>query len=305
MLIFPEYMTVNSLILSGKLPKSLFILFLLFLPFTGCRHVAVNPGKEVTVSILPQKYIVERIAGNLFTINVMMPPGANHETYEPSPLSMKSLANSKVYFSVGWLDFEKTWTPRFTDLFPEMKIVNTSEGGELLTYEGNGHNEHGTGIDPHTWLSLRYVKFQAVKIAASLSQTDPDHAVLFNANLRKFARQLDSIDTIYSGLFAPMKNVKFLIYHPALGYFARDYKLKQISLETEGKEPSAAHLSALIEIARKEGIHSVLVSKEFDSRNAETLAREINGRVVVFDPMAADLLGNLDRIAKILSNRQN
>jgi zinc transport system substrate-binding protein len=283
----------------------LIFLFSLTLSFSGCRPAAIDGRKEVTVSILPQKYIVERIADRLFQVNVMMPPGANHETYEPTPLAMKSLANSKLYFSIGWLDFERTWTSRFADLSPDMKIVNTSEGGELLKYEGKENDGHTSGIDPHTWLSPRFVKLQAEHIATSLSELDPAHADLFKANLLWFSAQLDSIDTAYSRLFNPMKGAKFLIYHPALGYFARDYNLNQVSLETEGKEPSAVHLSRLIEIARKEDIHSILVSKEFDSRNAETLAREIDGQVIVFDPMAGDLLANLDRIARILANRKD
>jgi zinc transport system substrate-binding protein len=284
---------------------SLVFIFSAILLFTGCNPAAHDDRMEVTVSILPQKYIVERIAGGQFNVNVMMPPGANHETYEPTPLTMKSLANSKAYYSVGWLDFERTWTSRFADLFPGMKILNTSEGGKLLKYEGHGAGGHSAGIDPHTWLSPRFVKLQAKYIAASLSELDPEHANLFLVNLQRFSTQLDSIDTVYSKVFEPMKGAKFLIYHPALGYFARDYKLSQISLETEGKEPSAVHMAKLIEIAKSEGIHCILVSKEFDSRNAETLAREINGQVIVFDPMAGDLLANLDRIARILSNRKN
>ena len=290
----------------GNSQKIICLVLLLspFLFFTCCKPTDIDSRKEVTVSILPQKYIVERIADSLFLVNVMMPPGANHETYEPTPLSMKSMANSKIYFSVGWLDFERTWTSRFTDLSPEMKIVNTSSGGELMSYEGHGHSDHASGMDPHTWLSPRFVKLQAEHVAASLSELDPEHSALFKTNLKRLSTQLDSIDTVYSELFRPMKGAKFLIYHPALGYFARDYKLIQISLETEGKEPSAVHLSRLIEIARKEGIHSILVSKEFDSRNAETLAREIDGQVVVFDPMAGDLLANFDRIAGILYIRK-
>lgn len=289
---------------SVKVICRLFLFYLIF-SFAGCRPSSVGGKKEVTVSILPQKYIVERIADSLFQVNVMMPPGANHETYEPTPLSMKSLANSKIYFSLGWLDFERTWTSRFADLSPDMKIVNTSESGDLLTYEGHGHGDvsHTSGIDPHTWLSPRFIKLQAERIANSLSELDTAHADLFKANLLRFRARLDSIDTVYSRLFKPMKGAKFLIYHPALGYFARDYGLVQVSLETEGKEPSAVHLSELIEVARKEKIHSILVSKEFDSRNAETLAREIDGKVIVFDPMAGDLLDNLDRIARILSNK--
>jgi zinc transport system substrate-binding protein len=270
----------------------------------SCRPSPASSGKEVTVSILPQKYIVERIAGNLFQVSVLMPPGANHETYEPTPKVMKSLANSSLYFSVGWLDFERTWMPRFADMYPELKMINTSEGGQLIKSAEHGHEGNSGGIDPHTWLSPRFVKLQARAIAAALTQLDPGHKDFFSANLSRFSRQLDSLDTVCARLFAAHNGMKFLIYHPSLAYFARDYKLTQVSLETEGKEPSAAHLGRLIGIAKQDGIHTILISREFDSRNAETLAREINGRVVVFDPMSGDLLRNMDQIARILSKTE-
>ena len=276
------------------------MLFVVVLVSGSCRQPAVRSGKEVSVTILPQKYIVERIAGDLFQVNVLMPPGSNHETYEPTPKVMKSLANSSMYFSLGWLDFERTWMPRFADMYPGMKIVNTSEGGQLIKSADHASCDHGSGIDPHTWLSLRFVKSQASIIATALAQKDPEHEEIFNANLRRFNAQLDSLDSAYAKRFAAHDRKKFLIYHPSLGYFARDYKLTQISLETDGKEPSAAHLARIIDIARKEGINAVLVSKEFDSKNAETLIREINGKLVIFDPLAGDLLANLDRIANII-----
>ena len=279
---------------------SITLLLVTALLFVSCRQSAVVSGKEVSVSILPQKYIVERIAGNLFQVNVLMPPGANHETYEPTPKVMKSLANSRFYFSLGWLDFERTWMLRFADMYPDMKIVNTSEGGLLIKSAEHGKVDNSGGIDPHTWLSPRCVKLQASIIATALAYQDPEHKDIFNANLIRFSAQLDSLDSKFAKQFESHKGMKFLIYHPSLGYFARDYKLTQVSLETEGKEPSAAHLGRLIEIAKKEGIHTLLISREFDSRNAETLAREINGKVVVFDPMAGDWMANMDRIAKIL-----
>ena len=270
----------------------------------SCRQTRISSGKELTVSILPQKYIVGRIAGNLFKVSVIMPPGANHETYEPTPKVMKSLASSSLYLSVGWLDFERTWIPRFADMYPQLKIVNTSVGGQLIKSDDHGQNDNIGGIDPHTWLSPRFVKLQASNIAAALTQLDPEHKSIFSANLSRFSAQLDSVDSTYTKLFSTYKGKKFLIYHPSLGYFARDYKLTQVSLETDGKEPSAAHFGRLIKIAKEESIHIILISREFDSRNAETLAREINGKVVVFDPMAGDWLANMDHIAKILSENE-
>jgi len=287
---------------AAKISIALFVITAFFCG--SCRQSALSSRKELTVSILPQKYIVGRIAGNLYHVSVLMPPGSNHETYEPTPKVMKSLANSRLYFSVGWLDFERTWMPRLADMYPDMKIVNTSEGGQLIRYAEHSHGGNTSGIDPHTWLSPRYVKWQASIIAAALAQQDPEYKATFNANLSRFSAQLDSLDSAYTTLFAVLKGKKFLIYHPSLGYFARDYMLTQVSLETDGKEPSAAHLGRLIEMAGKEGIHTILISREFDSRNAETLAREINGRVIVFDPMAGDLPGNMDRISKMLSENE-
>jgi zinc transport system substrate-binding protein len=281
---------------------NLTLLLLTSLLSVGCRQASVNTRKDVSVSILPQRYIVERIAGNLFHVSVLMPPGANHETYEPTPQVMKSLAVSGLYFAVGWLDFEKSWMPRFAEMYPEMKIVNTSDGGQLIKASETGHKGHDAGIDPHTWLSPRFVKLQASIITAALTQMDPAHRELFTANLSRFHAQLDSMDAVYTALFAEHKGRKFLIYHPSLGYFARDYGLTQVSLESEGKEPSAAHMGRLIEMARREGIHTVLISREFDSRNAETLAREIQGKVIVFDPMQGDWLKNMNRISYMLSS---
>lgn len=286
----------------SKSNLALLLIAAIFSP--GCKQSEVSSRKELSVSILPQKYIVERIAGNLFHVSVLMPPGANHETYEPTPKVMKSLAVSGLYFSVGWLDFERTWMPRFAEMYPDLKIVNTSEGGQLIKSSGHGHEGNSGGIDPHTWLSPRFVKSQAAIVAQALTQLDPGHKAVFSANLTRFSMQLDSLDALYTGIFAAHKGMKFMIYHPSLGYFARDYNLTQVSLETDGKEPSAAHLGRLIEIARQDGIHTIFISREFDSRNAETLAREINGSVVVFDPMAGNVLENMDRIAKMLSKNE-
>ncbi len=293
---------IKSIMCHSKSNLALLMLAAIISP--GCKQSVNSSRNEVSVSILPQKYIVERIAGNLFHVSVLMPPGANHETYEPTPKAMKSLAVSGIYFSVGWLDFERTWMPRFADMYPDLKIVNTSEGGHLIKSAGHGHTGDAGGIDPHTWLSPRFLKSQAAIVAKALTERDPDHKAVFSANLTRFSMQLDSLDTLYTGIFAGHKGMKFMIYHPSLGYFARDYNLTQVSLETDGKEPSAAHLGRLIEIARQEGIHTIFISREFDSRNAETLAREIKGSVLVFDPMAGNVLENMDRIAKMLSKNE-
>ena len=92
----------------------------------------------------------------------------------------------------------------------------------------------------------------------------------------------------------------FLIYHPALSYFARDYGLKQISIEEGGKEPSPAQLKALIETCRKENAHTIFVQQEFDQRNAQLIADELGVNVVSINPLSYNWAEEMLRVAQAL-----
>jgi zinc transport system substrate-binding protein len=239
----------------------------------------------------------------------MLPTGSNHETYEPTPRDMEKIASSQFYFSLGALDFELTWMDRFIASNPEMKVVNTSEGIEMLS--GHLHESEETdraelrhGTDPHTWLSPACMKIQAGNICKALSENDTANASYFSDNLEKFLHLADSVDGKIHQILEGSSGKSILIFHPALGYFARDYKLSQISIEQDGKEPSPAYLSELITIAKKKGIKTVFISKEFDTRNAEAIAREINGKVVVFDPMAENWPDNMIQLAKLIAENK-
>lgn len=260
---------------------------------------------QLTVSIIPQKYLVSFIAGDKFDVQVMLPTGSNHETYEPAPRDMEKIANSEFYFTLGALDFELTWMERFTSSNPSMQIINTSARIEMLSghihEQGDDHEHEQRGIDPHIWLSPSCMKIQAANICKALSEYDTLNADFYTGNLDKFNVHADSADQQIRKILAGSEGKPLLIFHPALGYFARDYNLEQISIEQEGKEPSPAYLGELVKIAREKNIRSVFISKEFDTRNAEAIAREINAKVVVFDPMAENWAENLIQLAKLIS----
>lgn len=286
------------------------ILILVFSLLPACtRKESRKETRTLTVSILPQKYITEKITGDDYDVKVLLPPGANHETYEPTPMDMRSLENSKFYVTLGLLDFEKNWLKRFTEMYPGMTVINTSEGIELLTGHihehdgGSGHNhEHeNEGIDPHIWLSPSAVKVQARTITHALMDADSLNAESLSERLSTLERMIDSLDLQIKQILQPYKGKAFMIFHPALGYFARDYGLEQISIEEDGKEPSASRISQLIEIAKEKDIRSILISKEFDVRNAETIAKELNAKVITFDPMAEDWPVNMITLAKLIA----
>jgi zinc transport system substrate-binding protein len=278
------------------------LLLALCLPgLTGCRPPSEKGKKYVSVSILPEKYFVDRITGGDYEVNVLLPAGASHDSYEPTPAQMKKLAASDIFFKMGYLAFEQTWMDRFLSGYPGLKIVNLSSGIDLIT--GEDHHDHGDtrGIDPHTWMSPRCAGKMAAAIWEALSAVDPANKTKYRKNYDSFCAGIDSLDNYISTSLAGLSTREILIFHPALAYFARDYSLTQIAVEVEGKNPSPAHLAEIINTARDKGIKIIFIQKEFDAENARIIAREIDGKVVPIDPMTYKWKEQLIEITRLVN----
>ncbi len=252
------------------------------------------PGAEqklnVTVSILPQKYFVERIGGEFVNVNVMVLPGENPATYEPKPEQMVALTQANAYISIG-VPFEKAWLEKIRDANPQMKMVDTTQGIERKATP-NG------GFDPHIWLSPSLVKIQSQTIYNALVELDPSHQDAYKANLDSFLKDIDALDADIRATLANTKTKKFIVFHPSWGYFARDYGLEMIPIEIGGQEPSAQELAKLIEKAKQENIKVVFVQPEFSQEDAQTIAREIGGKVLPIGALNPDWLDNLKKVSE-------
>ncbi len=279
-----------------------FILILLLTGLWSCqnRGRSESADKTATVTILPQKYILEKIAGDKFRINVLIPEEANHETYEPTARQMIETGNSAVYFKVGHLDVEKSWLGKLAESNRGMKIFDTSEGYDLMSGEAHEHGDHihEGGIDPHTWLSVSGVRVQAANMLKGLIEVDPENAGFYKSNHSLFTTSLDSLDKEIRMILSTAGTESFMIYHPSLGYFARDYNLHQIAIEQEGKEPSPAYMKELIDLARAKNIRTIFISSQFNKQSAATIAGQINAKVEEFNPSSPDWSNNLKSIAK-------
>lgn len=258
---------------------------------------------DVWVSILPQKYFAEKVAGGLARVSVMVPPGANPATYEPKPAQMRKMARSKIFFSIG-VPFEKVWLKRVAAVNPGMQIVQTDRGidkREMSTGDHPGERnlpEKNRSGDPHIWLSPPLVKTQARAMADAFIRIDPAHKRTYEINLKKFETEIDRLDLELKKIFQQNpRGAEFLVFHPSWGYFADTYGLKQISVETEGKAPSAAEMAGLIMYCRDRGIRVVFVQPQFSARRAKTIAREIGGQVVFIDPLNKNWAENLRSVA--------
>lgn len=285
--------------------RLIFSIVLVFIAFS-CTTTQNQKKETIAVSILPQKYFVEQISGNNFNIEVLVAPGASHETYDPTPQQMVELAEAVLWIKNGHLAFEQQWEPKFLASHPQLKTFDWSEGVSLLSgecqhSEEEENNKHShQGIDPHYWLSPREAAMLAQNIARALETIHPEKKAEYQQNLENFLGRIHQLDSLATKVFQPFSGRSFMIFHPALTYFAHQYRLKQIAVEREGNAPSAKGLREFIDLAREENIRIILVQQQFDRENAQTIAHEVNAQVIPFDPMSEDWENNILKIIQTL-----
>ena len=314
------------------LRSSLLTLFFVVGLLTGCRSTTTNSTDraptssettseplDITVSILPQEYLVTKIGGDRVEVNIMVEPGASPATYEPKPQQMKALSEAEAYVTIG-VPFEKAWMGKIQGANSQMLVIDSAEGIERMEMVAHHHQgeaehvheqehegekaageEHDYGeetLDPHIWLSPQLVKVLAQNIYRGLVQIDPANEATYQANLKQFLTEIDQLDQQIQQNLAGIENRQFIVFHPAWGYFARDYNLEQVPIEVGGQEPSAAELGELVKEAQEENIRVIFAQYQFSSQNAQTIAQEIQGKVVFIDPLAPNWSDNLLKVSQ-------
>lgn len=266
-------------------------IYLLLILLAACQSGKNDERQVVSVSILPQKYFVDQIAGNLLQVNVLVPPGSSPHNYEILPSQMRDLAKSKAWLQVGLLTFEEALGQKLKSVNKQVPQVNCSQGitpiaGSEGEEQGHDHEHaHHEAYDPHVWLSPAESKILAQNTLEALKKGFPQHAQVFEANYSKLASRMDSVASLIDRQLAGLKNRHILIFHPALAYYARQYNMTQVALEMDGKEPSPRHMKAMVDLAHQENIRVIFIQKEFDPAFAQQLAREIGGEAMVIDPL--------------------
>ncbi len=266
---------------------------------SGCVEKS-NETAEIraVVTILPQKEMVEAVGGDKVVVTVMIPPNQSPHTYAPTPSQMVEVSKADIYFMVGsGIEFETARMDQIKAQNPKMKVVNCSAGIKLMETVG----PEGATKDPHVWLSPRNAKVMVQNIYDALVELDPPDAEYFKQNLQEYTSRLDALDREMRRLFEGKANQSFLVYHAAWAYFARDYGLREMVIEEAGKKPGPAGVAKIVEQAKRNGIHVVFVSPQFDQSSAKVIAREIGGRVVAVDPLAENYIENLRSVAHSLA----
>jgi len=289
-----------------KITHAVLVLVTGFL-FSCCAPKARNNNGEkpvVTVSILPLKTFVEEIAGNDFEINVLLPPGSSPADFTLVPSQLKDITRSEIWFRIGYIGFEYSWREKIEQANLNMKVVNLSEELDLISDETlpSGEKSKLAGINPHTWLSPTLVKQMAARITEELVLLNPEKKEEYQENLSRFVNRIDELDAEIRTELKDFEGRQFILFHPSLSYFAREYGLVQYSLEPGGKEPTPQRMAALVDFAKAHDIRVIYIQSDLDREQARVFAEEINGKVVQMWPLNPAWFENLLEISRLLTD---
>ncbi len=265
---------------------------------------------EVFVSIPPQEFFVQAIGGNLVQVSSMVKQNDDPHTFQPRPNQITALGKADIYFSVG-IAFEKAFLTTIADTLPELRIVDSSAGVRLIAIEEHDEEEHHDDgeyeeeeddhdhgeYDPHFWLGPEQVLQSAEVIFQELLKALPEHGEQLRSNYGNFIGEVQKLDETIASLLKEHRGEIFFVFHPSFGYFADAYGLRQVAIETGGKEPSPRQLEHIIEEAREKGVKTIFVQPQFSQSTARLIAQAIEGNVVPISPMSRGWLSNMETIA--------
>jgi len=266
--------------------------------FQSCQQTNRASSDTVSVSIDPLKYLVDRLTESTLEVNVMVPQGASHGTYAPTASQMQKLSDSGIYIRIGHLGYERAFLSKLKDLNPDMTELNLSDHVELIRGEPIDHGDHvhEGGIDPHIWMSPKVMLKALPVIKNTLADAYPELKDTIAANYNILEAEIVGLDREMHDVVAGLSEKRFMIFHPALTYLARDYGMEQVPIEFEGKEPSPARLKNLIRDTRASNIPVIFIQQEYDVNNAHLVAAETGAKVVTINPMAYNWIEEMKKL---------
>ena len=263
----------------------------------GCTTKSDSDKKTIFVTITPMQSIIEEITAGDFDIEVIVPKGASPETFEPTPKQVTSFSDAEFIFSTGIIDFEQSLVQRISG---DAEVVNLSNGIELIAGScSHGNHKHKHGVDPHIWTSPRALRTMVTNAHKAIMAHYPD-SVKYTEATGRLLERIDALDNYCATRIKAEGVEAMMIYHPAYTYYARDYGIEQIAIEHDGKEPSLRQTTALIEKAKEHGVKAILRQPQYSEDKVRAIANDAGAEIITTDPLAEDILGEIERVTEII-----
>ena len=263
----------------------------------GCATKSDSNKKTIYVTITPMQSIIEEITAGDFDVEVIVPKGASPETFEPTPKQVTSISEAEFIFSTGLIDFEQSLVKRISG---DAEIVNLSKDIELIAGScSHGNHKHKHGVDPHIWTSPRALRTMVTNAHDAIMAHYPD-SVKYTEATERLLERIAELDNYCATRIETEGVEAMMIYHPAYTYYARDYGIKQIAIEHDGKEPSLRQTTALIETAKNHGVRTILRQPQYSEDKVRAIANDAGAEIITTDPLSEDILSEIERVTEII-----
>jgi len=295
-------------------PRRVAGVFVLLLLIVGC-GTGSRPGPAakdgvlpVVVGIPPLAYLVEQIGGPYVRVDVLVQPGQDPHTFEPTPQQILAIGRAKIFFQIG-MPFESVLIQKVREGNDQLEVVDTTVGIKKRSvdvpceHEGVHDRDHPAECgepDPHVWLSPPLAVLLAKNICVALCRADSRHAIEYEANFAALEKQFDALHEKLKRKLACYRGRSIYVFHPGFGYFTDTYGLKQEAVEAAGRSPSPKQLHGLIQEARVEGVKTIFTQPQYASQSAQVVAEAIGGQVVMVDGLGKNILADVEDIAEKL-----
>lgn len=256
-----------------------------------------SDGKiNVAVSIGPEVQWVNAVGGDKVNVILMVPSGADPHTYEPLPDQLIEVSSAKMYAEIGSpLEFETNYMSKIESANPNMLIVNCSEGITLIP--NSAENESET-MDPHDWVDPKNAKIMVNNIYNGLVKVDPADKEYFLNNRNLYMAQLDQLDENTTKILKDKKGTDILVFHPAFGYYAKDYNLTQVGVMLNDEEPSPQRIAMIVDIAKADNITVMYNEPQYDPEYMQSISSQVGGKVITVNDLDENYLQNMMNVAK-------
>ncbi|WP_282917967.1 metal ABC transporter solute-binding protein, Zn/Mn family [Porphyromonas macacae] len=286
----------------NKILRSLFCILIISVVGTSCEHKTKRNIDKLTiaVSITPQQELLQILADTLVNIWTIVPEGKNPEIYDPTPQEMRKLSDCNAYFYVGDLGFETAWSERIGKLNNRIRIFRLTPPHHHHEGEHHRHDE----CDPHVWTSPDGIYLLAENMLSALCTIDPENEPVYEQGMQRLSESINNVRNKVNETLKEVTNKAFVIYHPSLTGFAREFGFKQLTIEQNGKEPTPEDLKRIVDEAKSLNVKVVFIQKEFNTELAMSVAKEIGAEIVKIEPLSANWQEQILSISKALAQHK-
>ncbi|MCC8164735.1 MAG: zinc ABC transporter substrate-binding protein [Planctomycetes bacterium] len=283
---------------------------------------AADNRLRVVASLFPQYDFARQIAGDLADVTLLLPPGAESHSFEPTPVDMRRIATADLFIYTG--QYMEPWAERLVVAATDngrdgggVTIVDASAGIALLSsaefahtgeeeegvHDDHDHAEHGNdtddhaghaghahgAFDPHIWLDPTRAAAMALNIAAAFAERDPDNAETYRSRAAAIRDELLRLDRAFAADVASARR-RTLVFGErfAFGYFFQHYGLRPLSPYTScapGAEPGLRAVLDVVNEMKRENLRVVYREEMATSRIADVLVEETGAEILLVDSL--------------------